>query len=1319
MTFAGKNASHRGVFCRILLTTLGFLLPTFLAPSAQAQDLGQFLRLMQGATQPQQRPQGAAPRASSGQGFDPEVVREVQQMLNALGYQAGPANGNYGSASRQAMQRFQTDNGLPATGMPDIASMSRLRSNWQAAGSPPPAASGGSPATTGQARPSFDCRRANTPAMQAVCASDTLSRLDAAMGESYGAYMTSVSPALAAAQKARQRQWLQSRERCGADVNCIQALYQSRLAQLGAPDPLRGMPAQQADGASGGQQSAIPVVTATGLAPLDMPTLNGMPIVTEKSNVFFQLVALRAQPAMLDDRVTRGDVALAMAQSMLTPDAKNQFLRYSQWAGQDEFTKDDTRKRFLDEYGHALTSMAPKPPFRFVYSLPLYLGEYDSERGGFPIQGLSAGGARMAFPQLAWLQPVLRAEWPDDIWKLSKDKARAQLQSLAQAQVEGGSQPGSRSVAAVLVVEATAIDPDTLAMTLDVKSLSLYDPGLRTKLTDLAFKQEQASPVDTDHLSAAKAALSKLDTNARDNLLAEAKKISSTCDQQSSSFVATHDCSCVTDRFVLGRIDKGPDAYVQQIFEKAAPLCLRTDEELARYAFKRCQGQSSSEGRGTRDLACYCYGERYAAAYKVNPLADPDRIDGGIRGVCDKLVEAGTFAEPNGFDELVKDWGAPHPGGARKRQPSVLDGLEQAAPAAPAVIMVDDTWIQLQFVDVSPSVLPDDRLADGLTYTINNEQRRWADIDQFLAKQQKGGQNGIDPAHPAFLFDWQTESQKRPDFANTTLVDLFLNRSQDWSFAEKEPGFDPRYDHAIEIFLFPKQAVASRQAAFAARELLPTFRRFLSAARARLPTEVGIEVQLPDGAYNFEDKALEFSANGAPVELLSPQALGKSTPMADGMAIYSAGNAAAHRDWDAKSPSPYWIRQQGGSPFEWRTALASAERLQPMLALDRRLLLPPLPLSTADAEKATAAASAGGGYRALLIVRARSSAIAQVRESDGAATGVIAVELVRVDVTTRNGTLIASLPAESFPLERESASQEQNAAQQAGDAAGKAAEAEKAKQAQAAADRDQAAKDAAAKAQADLIAKAARPDGPFGPELAGLRLGMPLAQAETEIRKRFKVAAVIDPAPSVAGYAPTLLGRRTYLTENGADMITVFSLPEAGDRVVGIARRIALPLPPPSMSDARDTLIDKYRQPTAAYGDRFLYWTDNPEGLGSESSACRVIANQSTHAGYTFTEGRINSIRSTGGADGSLEAYALAGKAMATLRGLEAPDASLIEPLRACPTTLWADVELRERDPYMLMAVTDGGWIAETIRKTREAAGAETKNVMKKLLDAN
>ena len=56
-------------------------------------------------------------------------VAGVQEMLNNLGYDAGPNDGLMGPKTRSAIRAFQTDAGLPVTGKIDSELLAQLQSN--------------------------------------------------------------------------------------------------------------------------------------------------------------------------------------------------------------------------------------------------------------------------------------------------------------------------------------------------------------------------------------------------------------------------------------------------------------------------------------------------------------------------------------------------------------------------------------------------------------------------------------------------------------------------------------------------------------------------------------------------------------------------------------------------------------------------------------------------------------------------------------------------------------------------------------------------------------------------------------------------------------------------------------------------------------------------------------------------------------------------------------------------------------------------------------------------------------------------------------
>jgi hypothetical protein len=68
-----------------------------------------------------------AARSSSGtESLGRDALRRVQESLNALGYDAGPADGATGTRTQSALTAFQRKAGLRITGAPDVQSLEAL-----------------------------------------------------------------------------------------------------------------------------------------------------------------------------------------------------------------------------------------------------------------------------------------------------------------------------------------------------------------------------------------------------------------------------------------------------------------------------------------------------------------------------------------------------------------------------------------------------------------------------------------------------------------------------------------------------------------------------------------------------------------------------------------------------------------------------------------------------------------------------------------------------------------------------------------------------------------------------------------------------------------------------------------------------------------------------------------------------------------------------------------------------------------------------------------------------------------------------------------
>jgi peptidoglycan hydrolase-like protein with peptidoglycan-binding domain len=56
----------------------------------------------------------------------PERIEEIQQALVKSGYLSAQPNGHWDDQTREAMRRYQADNGFPVTGLPEAKSLMKL-----------------------------------------------------------------------------------------------------------------------------------------------------------------------------------------------------------------------------------------------------------------------------------------------------------------------------------------------------------------------------------------------------------------------------------------------------------------------------------------------------------------------------------------------------------------------------------------------------------------------------------------------------------------------------------------------------------------------------------------------------------------------------------------------------------------------------------------------------------------------------------------------------------------------------------------------------------------------------------------------------------------------------------------------------------------------------------------------------------------------------------------------------------------------------------------------------------------------------------------
>lgn len=193
-----------------------FAISSIISTQAQAQYL--YARGMFKSEINQERQQEDA-IVSAISSYDARLVRKVQSALLRLGYAPGPADGMMGPKTERAIREFQQDNGLQETGVPTWALLSRLN-----AGSVKKQPADQTP------RPSFDCARAGTMVEHLICNSVALAERDRQIAALYSeALAKSGTPGNV---RAKQRAWIEERDRCGGSEGCLAHSMDTRIAEL-------------------------------------------------------------------------------------------------------------------------------------------------------------------------------------------------------------------------------------------------------------------------------------------------------------------------------------------------------------------------------------------------------------------------------------------------------------------------------------------------------------------------------------------------------------------------------------------------------------------------------------------------------------------------------------------------------------------------------------------------------------------------------------------------------------------------------------------------------------------------------------------------------------------------------------------------------------------------------------------------------------------------------------------------------------------------------------------------------------------------------
>lgn len=351
---------------------------------------------------------------------DPQRVSRAQHLLNALGYDAGLADGVYGIRTQNAVLAFERDHKLPRRGDVTASVLSHLDREAQAKGI----------AVAAKAGPE------QSPAKKAPVS----------------------GPKVAAGSGAKSTP--------AHDGGMVAPAPGGGLV---APAPAAASPSSPATVSQGSPYISV----ASGASPAQqalarryrLPLARGLPVVgggrynlTDEQNSaiagFLDFVELALDHSLLErdalcwarhhlDPADWRKYILVGTDALNVPGKKIIAKELVAWKGQSEFERERTREAFLADHGDALRARAVSMPLQFVVVDEIQLSTYSREKGGFalPLGDLSRDG--LTFDELA--TRGVRVPRPNcarpftfhpaavtlpDVWKIAPDEAERILKTL-------------------------------------------------------------------------------------------------------------------------------------------------------------------------------------------------------------------------------------------------------------------------------------------------------------------------------------------------------------------------------------------------------------------------------------------------------------------------------------------------------------------------------------------------------------------------------------------------------------------------------------------------------------------------------------------------------------------------------------------------------------------------------------------------------------------------------------------------------------------------------------------------------------------------
>lgn len=347
-----------------------------------------------------------------------------------------------------------------------------------------------------------------------------------------------------------------------------------------------------------------------------------------------------------------------------------------------------------------------------------------------------------------------------------------------------------------------------------------------------------------------------------------------------------------------------------------------------------------------------------------------------------------------------------------------------------------------------PEFLDDDWVIELVARQIVGEQRRWTQFDKLVARCRNlalcsEGKTAV------FAYEWQKLEEDRRQLAHGPLLDVFVRPQSAWNFIKDEPEWDERFGALAEVFIFQRDQIEGRDPEFAARALLPVWKRHLVAALERIPERLSMSSQLITPQYDFDTSSFPLR----PAEMLKPMPdpvfeVSRDSQRSDRLTNILPQSAQVSRIYHFThlpkltaargivEPAAYPNLHARGSAAElWRFELEnfycrtcppeSAGFLSgAILALDRGLTLKSISVPPAEAERMIEKLTVGRkSFRGEYKVRARMTFapvrvdMGQIfsRNVAGVPTPVLFGRVELVELKSMRDEMIASYHADYFP----------------------------------------------------------------------------------------------------------------------------------------------------------------------------------------------------------------------------------------------------------------------------------------------------------------